>query len=543
MADAPTPDPHPAKRPLSVGRVLFRMAAPIQRFLRTEAASGVLLMLAAAVALVWANRPLATAYFHLLELPIGLRVGGHAVTWPLRHWINDLLMTFFFLVAGMEIRRELSTGELRTPARAALPLLAALGGMLAPAGVYLLVAGGGATARGWGIPMATDIAFSLGVIGFVKRRVPPSLLVFLTALAIFDDLGAIVVIAVFYGARVALAPLVVALCLAAALAAVGRARVQSIPPYAVLGAALWLALAKAGVHPTLAGVVMGLCLPPTPAHAPDVVLGDLDAAIDQLRQRGSAGRDVLGAIERHLESMQSPLDRTMHGLHGVVAFAIVPAFALVNAGVALDLRGAAVARVSLGVGLGLLVGKPLGITLATWAGVRAGLAPMPTDARWRDVLGVAMVAGVGFTMSLFVDELAFHGAQAAADQAKVGVLMGSLAAALVGVAFIRLVGRAHAPAHESDDVAVYVGPPRFADTFRVQAWAWPDALAAHTLADVALRRRYGVTVLGRLVDHGARLALVAPDERLAPGTELLLVGEGAHFEQMVRSLSGELSAG
>jgi NhaA family Na+:H+ antiporter len=520
-----------------VGRVLFRMAAPIQRFLRTQAASGALLMLAATVALVWANRPLASSYFHLLELPIGLRVGGHAVTWPLRHWINDLLMTLFFLVAGMEIRRELSTGELRTPARAALPLIAALGGMLAPAGVYLLVSGGGATARGWGIPMATDIAFSLGVIGFVKRRVPPSLLVFLTALAIFDDLGAIVIIAVFYGARVAVAPLLAAVALAAALAAVGRARVQAIPPYAALGAALWLALAKAGVHPTLAGVVMGLSLPPTPARAPDAVLGDLDAAIDHLRHRGSAGRDVLGAIERHLEAMQSPLDRTMHGLHGAVAFAIVPAFALVNAGVALNLSGAVVAPVSLGVGLGLFVGKPVGITLATWLGVRAGLAPMPTAARWRDVLGVAMVAGVGFTMSLFVDELAFRGAQSAIDQAKVGVLLGSLASALAGLAFIRLAGRRHAAAPDSDDVAVYVGAPRFADTFRVQAWAWPDALSQQTLADVALRQRFGVTALGRLVDHGARLALVSPDERLAAGTELLLVGEGAQFEHMLRALS------
>ncbi len=192
-----------SRSPSAVRRVLFRLVAPIQRYLRTEEASGALLMVAAAAALVWGNGPWSSAYHRVIELPLGVRAGEAVALWPLRHWINELLMTLFFLVAGMEIRRELSVGELRSPARAALPLVAALGGMIAPAAVYLLIARGGESSRGWGIPMATDIAFSLGVIGLVKRRVPPSLLVFLTALAIFDDLGAIVVIAAFYGARIA----------------------------------------------------------------------------------------------------------------------------------------------------------------------------------------------------------------------------------------------------------------------------------------------------------------------------------------------------
>ncbi len=440
----------------SVRRVLFRLAAPIQRFLRTEAAGGALLMVAAAVALAWANSRFAPAYHRVAALPVGARVGGVSALWPLRHVINDLLMSLFFLVAGMEIRRELSTGELRSPARAALPLLAALGGMIAPACVYLLVArGGGVASRGWGIPMATDIAFSLGVIGLVKRRVPPSLLVFLTALAIFDDLGAIVVIALFYGAHVALAPLAVALGLTASLAALSRRGTQSITPYAVLGVALWVALARAGLHPTLAGVVVGVCLPPTPAQSPEGVLVELDAALTQLRARGAAGRDVLGAMERHLEAMQSPLDRAMHGLHGVVAFAIVPAFALFNAGVAVDARSAGAAPVTLAVALGLLVGKPVGITLATFIAVRSGLAPMPTRARWRDVAGVAMVAGVGFTMSLFVDDLAFSTASAANDQARVGVLAGSFASAILGLAWLRAVGRPEAGEPEVEDLPVY----------------------------------------------------------------------------------------
>ncbi|MFO0648251.1 MAG: Na+/H+ antiporter NhaA [Polyangiales bacterium] len=441
--------------PSAVRRVLFRLAAPIQRFLRTEAASGALLLVAAAVALAWANSRFAPWYHRAAELPIGARVGGASSVWSLRHVINDLLMTLFFLVAGMEIRRELSTGELRTPARAALPLVAALGGMIAPACVYLLIARGGVASRGWGIPMATDIAFSLGVIGLVKRRVPPSLLVFLTALAIFDDLGAIVVIALFYGARVSPVPLVAALALAAVLAALSRRRTQSIVPYAVLGVALWVELARAGLHPTLAGVVVGVCLPPTPARPPEGVLVELDAALAQLRARGVAGRDVLGAIERHLEAMQSPLDRVMHGLHGVVAFVIVPAFALFNAGVAVDVRAAGAAPVTLAVALGLFVGKPLGITLATFLAVRSGVAPMPTRARWRDVAGVAMVAGVGFTMSLFVDELAFSGSATANDQARVGVLAGSLASAILGLAWLRALGRPEAEEPEVEDLPVY----------------------------------------------------------------------------------------
>ncbi len=317
------------------------------------------------------------------------------------------------------------------------------------------MARGGVASRGWGIPMATDIAFSLGVIGLVKRRVPPSLLVFLTALAIFDDLGAIVVIAVFYGARVSPAPLAAALALTAILAGLSRRRTQSIVPYAVLGVALWVELARAGLHPTLAGVVVGVCLPPTPAQSPEGVLVELDAALAQLRARGVAGRDVLGAIERHLEAMQSPLDRMMHGLHGVVAFAIVPAFALFNAGVAVDVRAAGAAPVTLAVALGLFVGKPVGITLATFLAVRSGLAPMPTRARWRDVAGVAMVAGVGFTMSLFVDELAFSGSAAANDQARVGVLAGSFASAILGLAWLRAVGRPEAEEPEVEDLPVY----------------------------------------------------------------------------------------
>jgi NhaA family Na+:H+ antiporter len=447
---------------VGVRRVAFLLVAPFERFLRTEFAGAALLVGAAAIALVWANSHLAASYRHLVELPVGLHLGALRVSLPLRMWVNDVAMAFFFLVAGMEIRRELSTGELRTPARAALPLVAALGGMLFPAGLYALVAQGTAASRGWGIPMATDIAFSLGVLGVVRRRVPPSLLVFLTALAIFDDLGAIVVIALFYGGRIDPFGLVAALALTAALVGLSRARVASLVPYIVLGTALWFALHRAGLHPTLAGVVTGLCLPPLPARPVEDVLADLEGSLDGLRQGARADRNVLAAIERHLESMQSPLDRMMHGLHAVVAYAIVPVFALLNAGVALDLRASSIRDpAAVGVALGLFVGKPVGITLAAWAAVRTGACVIPTGARWRDVFGVAMLGGIGFTMSLFVNELAFPGAHASAATAKLGVFVGSLLSALAGVLFLRATGRPRASEATEDDVAVEVtdAPP------------------------------------------------------------------------------------
>ncbi len=531
-------DPNNVKARRRVGRALFQLVAPVQRFLRTEAAGGALLMGAALIAMLWANSPWAHAYHHLVETPVGLRVGAHDVVWPLQHAINDLLMTLFFLVAGMEIRRELSAGELRTPARAALPLLAALGGMLAPAGLYLLVAGRGAGASGWGIPMATDIAFSLGVIGFVKRRVPPSLMVFLTALAIFDDLGAIVVIALFYGGRVSVPWLLAAGALTASLVAISRAQVRALTPYAVFGTALWVALARAGLHPTLAGVTVGLCLSPRPARAPDEVLAELDGALDQLRAGSHAERDALAALERHLESMQSPLDRAMHNLHGAVAFVIVPLFAFANAGVTLTAASLRLDPVPLGVALGLVVGKPVGVTLATWIGVRSGLAPMPGGARWRDVLGVAMLAGIGFTMSLFVDELAFRGDAVHIDLAKLGVLAGSLLSALAGIAWIRAVGRDHAPPDDERDVTVHASAARFADGFAVRTWAWPPALDGRSLLDARVRERTGVTVLGRALAGRANVALVGPHESLLAGTELIVVGAVEDLDAMDTRVTG-----
>jgi NhaA family Na+:H+ antiporter len=442
-----------------VRRVLFALVAPLQAFFRMEAAGGILLMVAAALGVALANSRWRDAYHHALGLPVELRVGSAAVVWPLHHWINDALMTLFFLVAGMEIKRELTQGELRTFGRAVLPLLAAAGGMLAPALIYLFVTHATPASRGWGIPTATDIAFSLGVLTFVKGRVPSSLFVFLTALAIFDDLGAILVIALFYGADVHLGPLLVALAITGGLVALGRLRVQQVSVYAIAGVALWVALLRSGVHATLAGVILGLAMPSRSLRPVRDTLNDLDAALDILRREDDKNvqSGALAAIERHLESVQAPLDRVLHGVHPSVAYGIVPLFALANSGVTFDAVAArgALSPVSVGAFLGLVVGKPVGVFTATWLAVRAGISPRPTGASWAQVFGVAVMAGIGFTMSLFVNLLAF-GASPVADAARIGVFAASLTSAVLGLVILRFAGpkRAIERAEEAVEVAV-----------------------------------------------------------------------------------------
>lgn len=450
-------------RPLSSSlpgarRVLFAIVRPFEAFLRLEAASGILLMGSAAVAIVVANTSLAEHLARLVALPVTLRAGELHASWPLQRWVNDVLMTAFFLVAGMEIKRELVLGELRTPARVALPLVAALGGMAVPALIYLAIARGSPALPGWGVPTATDIAFALGVLSLVRRRVPSSLFTFLTALAIFDDLGAIVVIALFYGGAVHAGALALSVAIIAAMRLAARMKLQSLPPYLILGGALWFALEHAGLHPTLAGVALGLSLPAVPNRAPALVLKDLDDAFGQLHAsdpEAPPDPSTLAAIEAHLEAMQAPLARMTRGLHAPVAFAVVPLFALLNAGVRVELASVTRSPAAAGAFFGLVIGKPVGVMLATWLCVRSGLAPMPTGARWRDILGVSVLAGIGFTMSLFVTALAFGGDRALEDAARAGVLGGSLVAALAGVALVRAFGRVRAE-HEPIEQRVSV---------------------------------------------------------------------------------------
>lgn len=421
-------------------KVFFAIVAPFQAFFRLEAAGGLVLMAAAVVALAWANSPFAASYEAIFHSKVEVKLAGRGIDWTIHHFTNDALMTLFFAVAGLEIKRELTHGELRTWGRAVLPLVAALGGMLVPAGIYLAFNPSGPQRAGWAVPMATDIAFALGCLSLVKSRVPPSLFVFLTALAIFDDLGAILVIALFYGGGASVGPLAVAAAITAVLVGVGRAGVQRVWPYVVLGLLLWSALLSAGVHATLAGVAVGLSMPSTTRRAPRDVLDDLDHAIGSLREDcdrvGAAPEGTIAAIERHIESVQSPLDRAMHGLHAWVAFCIVPLFALANAGVELGGAHGFGSSVTMGALLGLVLGKPLGVGLATLVAIRAGLAPPPSGASKLQILGVSCIAGIGFTMSLLVGSLAFAGTRPLEDASKLGVLSASLGAALVGLALL-----------------------------------------------------------------------------------------------------------
>jgi NhaA family Na+:H+ antiporter len=374
----------------------------VRTFIESESAGGIVLALAALAALIVSNSPLSGAYQALLELRGEVRIGDAwlVLSKPLHVWVNDLWMAVFFFLVGLEIKRELMVGELASARQASLPVVAALGGMLVPALIYVAINRADPVAlRGWGIPMATDIAFALGVVVLLGSRVPASLKVFLTAVAIIDDLGAIVVIALFYTEDISLAMLLAAGIGLAALVALNRAKVSSLGPYVIVGLLVWLCVLKSGVHATVAGVVTALAVP--------------------LRDR--EGR--------------SPLAIAEDALHPWVAFAILPAFAFVNGGVVLAgiTPPALLAGVPLGIAAGLVVGKAVGVFGASWLLMRLGGARLPEGSTWRQFFAIAVLCGIGFTMSLFIGGLAFENQPASYQtQVKLGVLAGSLLAAVAG---------------------------------------------------------------------------------------------------------------
>ncbi|MBM4378492.1 MAG: Na+/H+ antiporter NhaA [Deltaproteobacteria bacterium] len=428
------------KRPLPpLFQVVLR---PFQSFFELEMAGGILLVVAAAVALAWANSPWAAVYEGLLHYPLAVQVGSLRAAFELHVLVNDVLMTVFFAVVGMEIKRELAVGELRTPARALLPAVAAVGGMAVPGLVYLAFNAGRPSASGWAIPMATDIAFSIGVLTLVRGRVHHGLVVFLTALAIFDDLGGILVIALFYGSGLHAPWLLAALGVTAVLALFNHYYVRNGVLWLAGGAALWTCMHHGGIHATIAGVVLGMCMPARGLQSPGDVLEALRRHVEGLSGKPAEeevqAQEIL-QIEETLEDLEPPLNRFVHLLHPWVVYGILPLFALANAGVAL--RGgpevSLLSPVSLGVGLGLLLGKPVGIFLTTWMAVRAGLSPMPGKAHPAQLFGVAVVGGIGFTVALFVASLSFPGMPGVLDSAKLGVLVGSFASALLGYAILR----------------------------------------------------------------------------------------------------------
>ncbi|WP_310527632.1 Na+/H+ antiporter NhaA, partial [Nocardioides sp.] len=440
---------------LASNKPLARLVArPIREFLRVEVAGSVLLLLAAVVALIWANGPGASSYDAFWHTPIGLQVGEFRLEESLQHWVNDALMVIFFFVVGLEIKYELVSGDLRDPRTAALPILAAIGGMVVPAGLYALVAGGGDASGGWGIPMATDIAFAVGVLGLLGRRIPSALRLFLLTLAIVDDIGAIIVIAVFYTASVELWWLALALVLLAGMVVLQKARVWSVPVYVVLGVVTWFALLQSGVHATLAGVAIGLI---TPARA----LLNEDVARGYARQ--ALGDNLLDPDElarlRFLIGESVPMvERLQSLLHPMSSYVVLPVFALANAGVALGGIGDALTSpVALGIVAGLVLGKPVGIVLASFIAVKLGLGRLPDRTTWPMLAGVGAVAGVGFTVSLFIAGLSFPGSEALSDDAKVAILVASVVAAALG-ALLLWLGTPHPDAHREVEAAESATP-------------------------------------------------------------------------------------
>jgi NhaA family Na+:H+ antiporter len=434
-----------------------RMTSPVRRLLRKAPAGGLVLLACAAVAMVLANSPLSHSYHALWETPIALGVGGWSATLSLHAVINDGLMAVFFFLVGLEIKREVLVGELASVRKAALPVAAALGGMVVPALLFVAFNPGGPAARGWGIPMATDIAFALGVLALLGDRFPPALRIFLSALAIADDLGAVLVIALFYTASVSWSALAAAAGLLLLSLAANAMGVRATWAYAFIGLALWGAVLLSGVHATVAGVLLAMTIPSRTVINEDVLLRGARAALKDFDDAchpnttmlsNSAHQAALRRLEVLSEKALPPLARLEHGLHGIVMFGIMPLFALANAGVELRGGGAVLGSpIAVGVIAGLVLGKPIGITLASWLAVRGGLASLPSGIGWRTLVGASVLGGIGFTMSLFIAGLAFGDAAEPLTSAKLGTLVASLIAGVAGWLTLRFgVRPARAPA-------------------------------------------------------------------------------------------------
>jgi len=424
-----------------------RLIKPFALFAKQASAGGIVLLACAVVALLWANSPLSEYYFRLWSIPVEVRFGNLVdIDKPLLLWVNDGLMAVFFFLVGMEIKRELLVGELRSPRKAMLPMVAAVGGMVVPALIYASLNWGTPEIRGWGIPMATDIAFALGALALLGTRAPLALKVFLTALAIVDDLGAVLVIALFYTENLKANALLYSLLLWGAMIAMNRLGVRSGLAYFLMSVGMWYFMLKSGVHATVAGVLGAFAIPVRSRIDPELFIVRVREYLNQFDQPITERTIILSpeqqsaveAIEREALRVQSPLQRLEHRLHYFVAFFVVPIFALANAGVALGGESGLnwTSRVIWGVALGLLIGKPLGITLFSWLAVRLGLAQLPQGINFVHIVGVGFLGGIGFTMALFIAGLAFRGDEL--NYAKLGILAGSALAGAIGFMMLRI---------------------------------------------------------------------------------------------------------
>ena len=424
--------------------VIEAITSPFVRFARMEAASGIVLLAGEAVALVWANSPWEHSYHQILEAQVSIGFGNVVVTEDRHGWINDGLMALFFFLVGLEIKREVLVGELSSLRRAVFPLVAALGGMAVPAVLFLAVTHGANVRSGWAIPISTDIAFALGLLAFLGNRVPVALKVFVTALAIVDDIFAVIIIAVFYTSEInytSMAIGVAGLCLSVLASALG---VRKPAVYALIGVVVWFGVLNSGVHATIAGILLAFTIPARTYLDKPTFLKRSRFLLDKWEEatpHSFEEQTIVQTLEEQLTRVESPLHRIERSLQPWVSFLVVPLFAFANAGVNFgsNFSGAVTSRLALGVAIGLFVGKPLGISLFSWLAVKAGIAVRPAIG-WRQIFGAAWLCGIGFTMSLFVATLAFEGG-AELEVSKVAILAASVAAGICGSVVLARVAR------------------------------------------------------------------------------------------------------
>lgn len=430
-----------------------KILTPFEEFIHQQTTSGILLMVTALIALLVANSSLASSYVHVIHTYISFHIGSWALDMTLHHWVNDGLMALFFFVVGLELKREILVGELAELRNAALPIGAAIGGMVLPALIYFAINPDGVAARGWGIPMATDIAFAIGALALLASRVPKALITFLVALAIVDDLGAVLVIAVFYTDTIALMPLAIAGGLFALLLAFNMIGIRKTMPYFIVAVFLWYALMQSGVHATLAGILGALSVPAIPKYKPE----RFSTHVKELMQRFDAShqpgvsimtndelRAVVQTLKNGVYSVEAPLQRLEHVWHMPVAYLVIPIFALVNAGIPLEfgaLGETLTHPVMLGVTLGLVLGKFIGITGVSWLLLKLGIAVLPKDTRFTQIAGVSLLAGIGFTMSIFVAQLGFENNEELLLMAKTGILAASLLSGVAGFIWLYVVSK------------------------------------------------------------------------------------------------------
>jgi len=430
-----------------------KIITPFEEFIHRQTTSGLLLMAMAVIALFLANSPMAETYLHIIHTKIGLSIGNWSLKMSLGHWINDGLMAIFFFVVGLELKREILVGELANLRNAVLPIAAAIGGMVVPALIYFALNPQGDAAFGWGIPMATDIAFAIGALALLASRVPKALITFLVALAIVDDLGAVMVIAIFYTDSISLIPLAAAGGLFALLMLLNMAGIRKTMPYFIIAMILWYALYRSGVHATLAGILGALSVPAKPKYEPErfnqlvkELMHKFEASHDPGKNilTNDALRAVVQTLKNGVNSVEAPLQRLEHSWHMPVAYLIIPVFALTNAGIplAMDSLGDILSHpVTLGVSLGLVLGKFIGITGASWLVLKLGIAELPKDTRFTQIAGVSLLAGIGFTMSIFVAQLGFGTNEELLLMAKTGILSASLLAGVTGYIWLFLVSK------------------------------------------------------------------------------------------------------